>query len=92
MFQRAEMSPACAGKAIPVAVAAKLNKAENLITEAAAGPAKMARKLLKRAKKVLKQEEVLLANAAKGRNPKLSPDCAKVIKDAAHGVLAGLGV
>src|SRR5439155_4084316 len=49
-----------------------------------------ARKLLKRAKKALKQAEANATRAAMGK--KLSSDCAAALKSAADGVLAGLGV
>ena len=84
------MSPACAGQTIPAPVGAKLTKAANFIDQAAASPAKKARKLLKRAKKALKQAEANATRAAKGK--KLSSDCAAALKGAADGVLAGLGV
>ncbi|HKC82905.1 MAG TPA: hypothetical protein VKD46_02790, partial [bacterium] len=51
-----------------------------------------ARKLLKRAKKALKQAAAKATRAAKGRKPKLSADCAKALKDAAQSVVQGLGV
>ena len=71
---------------------AKLTKAANFIDQAAASPAKKARKLLKRAKKALKQAEAKATHATKGKNPKLSSDCTAALKGAADGVLAGLGV
>jgi len=71
-------------------VGAKLTKAANFIDLAAASPAKKARKLLKRAKMALKQAEAKATRAARGK--KLSSDCAAVLKGAADGVLAGLGV
>ena len=86
----AVMSPACAGQTIPPSVTGKLTKAANFIDQAAASPAKKARKLLKRAKKALKQAEANATRAAKGK--KLSSDCAAALKSAADGVLAGLGV
>ena len=55
-------------------------------------PAKQAQKLLKRAKKVLRQAEVKTARSAKGKHPKISSDCATALKRAADGVVAGLGV
>jgi len=85
-------SPACAGQTIPTRLTAKLTKAENLIDQAAMSPSKKAAKLLKKAKKALREAEGKANRAAKGKNPKLSSDCAAAIKDAADGVLAGLGV
>ena len=89
-LQSAETSPACAGQTIPASVTGKLTKAANFIDQAAASPPKKARKLLKRAKKALKQAEANATRAAKGK--KLSSDCAAALKGAADGVLAGLGV
>ena len=89
-LQSAETSPACAGQTIPASVTGKLTTAENLIDQAATSPAKQARKLLKKAKKALKQAEGKATRAAKSK--KLSSDCAAALKDAADGVVAGLGV
>ena len=71
---------------------AKLTKAENLIDQADTSPAKRAAKLLKKAKKALKEAAGKVIRATKGKNPKLSSDCAAALKGAADGVLAGLGV
>jgi len=73
-------------------VTAKLTQAENLIDQAATSPAEKARKLLKRAKKTLKQAEAKAIRATKGKTAKLSSDCAAALKGAADGVVAGLGV
>ena len=64
---------------------AKFTKAENFIDQAATSPAKKAAKLLK-------QAAGKAIRATKGKNPKLSSDCAAALKGAADGVLAGLGV
>jgi hypothetical protein len=51
-----------------------------------------ARKLLKRAKKTLKQAEAKATRAAKGKKPKLSAGCLAALKGAADHVTTGLGV
>ena len=56
------------------------------------GPAKQARKLLKRAKKALKQAAAKAVRAAKGKKPKISAACAEALKEAADSVVGGLGV
>ena len=88
----AQRNAACAGQTIPASVTAKLTQAENLIDQAATSPAEKARKLLKRAKKTLKQAEAKAIRATKGKTAKLSSDCAAALKGAADGVVAGLGV
>jgi len=88
----AQRNAACAGQTIPASVTAKLTQAENLIDQAATSPAEKARKLLKRARKTLKQAEAKAIRATKGKTPKLSSDCAAALKGAADGVVAGLGV
>jgi hypothetical protein len=86
-----QTNAACAGQTIPARVTGKLEQAANLIDQAASSPAKKARKLLKRAK-ALKQAEAATTRAAKGRRPKISPDCARALRGAADGVVGGLGV
>ena len=68
----------------------KLNQAASLVEQAGTSPAKQAKKLRQRAKKVLKQAKVNAGRAAKGKKPKLSSDCAATLKDAAGRVMAGL--
>ena len=70
----------------------KFNQATSLIDKAATSSAKQARKLLKRVKKALKQAEAKASRAAKGKHAKISSNCAMVLKGAAGGVMAGLGV
>jgi len=77
---------------LAISVTTKLSKAETLIDQAATSPAKKARKLLKKAKTALKQAAGKAIRATKGKNPKLSSDCAAALKGAADGVVAGLGV
>jgi hypothetical protein len=73
-------------------VANKFSRAANLIDQAANSPTKRARKLLKKAKRTLKQAGAKAIRATKGKTPKLSSGCGAALKDAANGVLAGLGV
>ena len=87
----AETGAACAGQTIPANVTAKLTKAENLIDQAATSPAKKARKLLNKAKAALRTAGTKATRAARGKKPKLTSDCAAALKDAADGVLVGLG-
>jgi len=56
--------------------------AAHTIDQATSSPAKRARKLLKRAKRALKQAEAKATRAARGKKPAL--------KDAAYSVAAGL--
>jgi len=90
ILEAALMSSACAGQTIPAGVTAKFAKAEKLIDQAASSPEKKARKLLKKAKRALKQAGAKATRAAKGKKPTLSADCAAAITDAADGVAATL--
>src|SRR5437870_652478 len=83
-------SPACAGETIPASVTKRFDRAVSFIDQAATSPAKKAAKLLKKAKKALKEAAGKAIRATKGKNPKLSSDCAAALKDAVDGVLAGL--
>ena len=69
---------------------AKLTKAANFIDQATTSPAKKAAKLLKKAKKALKQAAGKAIRATKGKNPKLSSDCAAALKGASDGVAGTL--
>ena len=80
-------SPACAGDAVPSSVTTKLDQATTLIEDAATSPAKEAKKLLKRAKKAVRLAKANTKRAAKGKKPKISSECAGVLKDAADRVL-----
>ncbi len=73
-------------------MANKFSRAANLIDQAATSSAKRARSLLKKAKRTLKQAGAKAIRATKGKTPKLSSDRGAALKDAANGVLAGLGV
>jgi len=73
-------------------VTKKFDKAASLIDQAATSSEKQARKLLKRAKKALKQAEGKAIRAAKGKKPSISSACARALRDAAEGVVGGLGV
>ena len=86
------MSPACVGQRIPGGVTGKFSKAENLIDQAATSPAKKARKVRQRARKLLRQAGVTATHAAKGKGKKAkrSALCAADLKDAAGRVAAGL--
>ena len=46
----------------------------------------------KRAKKALKLAKASATRAAKGKKPTISSSCANALKDAAIGVVGGLGV
>jgi len=73
-------------------VIAKFTKAEDLIRAGRNEPGEEGGELLRKAKKALKQAETKANRAAKGKAPKLSSDCAAALKDAADGVVGGLGV
>ena len=91
-LEAVQTNAACAGQTIPASVANKFSRAANLIDQAATSSAKRARSLLKKAKRTLKQAGAKAIRATKGKTPKLSSDCGAALKDAANGVLAGLGV
>jgi len=91
-LEAVQTNAACAGQTIPASVANKFSRAANLIDQAATSSAKRARNLLKKAKRTLKQAGAKAIRATKGKTPKLSSDCGAALKDAANGVLAGLGV
>ena len=76
------------GQRIPGGVTGKFSKAENLIDQAATSPAKKARKVRQRARKLLRQAGVTATQAAKGKGKKAL--CAADLKDAAGRVAAGL--
>lgn len=87
-----QTSAVCAGQAIPGAVTKNLNRAKALIEQAAPSPAKQARRLLKRARKALKQAGTKAIRAAKGTRPKISSGCASALHDAIGSVVGELGV
>ncbi len=91
-LEAVQSNAACAGQTIPASVANKFSRAANLIDQAATSSAKRARSLLKKAKRTLKEAGAKAIRATKGKTPKLSSDCGAALKDAANGVLAGLGV
>ena len=91
-LEAVQSNAACAGQTIPASVANKFSRAANLVDQAATSSAKRARSLLKKAKRTLKQAGAKAIRATKGKTPKLSSDCGAALKDAANGVLAGLGV
>ena len=82
-------SPVCAGEPVPRRLANKFGSAASLIEKADASPTKQANRLRRRAKKTLRQAKALALRAAKGKEPKISPDCGAALKDAADRVLAG---
>jgi hypothetical protein len=88
----ARAHPLCAGQAVPSAVGKQLDRAVTLIDQAASGPQKRARKLLKQAKAALKLAAKKAARAARGQKAKLSSDCARTLGEAAQGVQGGLGL
>ncbi len=85
-------NPACAGQTIPSSVTAKLQQATALIDLATSSPSSKAKRLHKRAKKLLKKAEATAHRATKGRTPKLSTGCADAVRNAVEGVVTGLGV
>src|SRR5439155_729281 len=91
-LEAVQSNAACAGQTIPASVANKFSRAANLVDQAATSSAKRARSLLKKAKRTLKEAGAKAIRATKGKTPKLSSDCGAALKDAANGVLAGLGV
>src|SRR5882724_7056537 len=91
-LEAVQSNAACAGQTIPASVANKFSRAANLIDQAATSSAKRAPSLLKKARRTLKQAGAKAIRATKGKTPKLSSDCGAALKDAANGVLAGLGV
>jgi len=76
-------SPTCASQPIPKRVTRKLGSAETLIDRAATSSARKARKLHRRAQRLLKQAGARAMHAAKGRKAKLSAACARSLSDAA---------
>lgn len=84
--------PVCAGQSLPAGLAKQLDRAADLVEQAAAGPAKRTRKLLKRAKATLKHAAAQAKRAGKGKHPKLTGACVQAITGAAQGVASGLGV
>src|SRR5262249_9724891 len=83
-------SPACAGQTIPASVTDKLATAETLIEQAATTPGKQGRKVLKKAKTVLRKASVKVKRAAKGKKATLSPTCADVLEEEIQSVRNGL--
>jgi len=85
-------SPKCAGGTIPRRVTMKFRRGASLIDRAATTPEQRARRLLKRAKKALRKAQAATARAARGKKPKISRDCANVLRAAAEQVMGELGV
>jgi glucose/arabinose dehydrogenase len=83
MLDAALASPTCANQPIPKRVTRKLGRAETLIDRAATSSARKARKLHRRAQRLLKQAGARATHAAKGRKAKLSAACARAVSDAA---------
>jgi len=75
---------------VPSSVTKKFDQAVSLIDQTATSPEKKIRKLFKGAAKALKQAKAKGNRAAKGKQPKISSDCAAVLAGAADGVAAGL--
>jgi len=91
-FAAAITNPPCAGEAVPPSVTKRFASAAGFIAQAQSSPVTQARRLLRRAKNVLNRAKTKVARAARGRNPKISSDCAAALRNAGESVAEGLGV
>jgi glucose/arabinose dehydrogenase len=90
MLDGALTSATCADQPIPKSVTRKLGRAETLIDRAATSSAGKARKLRRRAQRLLSQAGARATHAAKGRKAKLSAACAHALSEAAVRLATGL--
>src|SRR5438132_284843 len=83
-------SPACTGQPVPARVASRFDQATRFVEQAASRKPKQARKLLTRARKAPKQGVSAAMTSARVKRPRISPDCATALEDAAGRVAAGI--
>jgi hypothetical protein len=81
-------SPACAGQGVPSSVITKFGKATTLIEGADTSAAKQAQRSLRRARKLLRSAAATTRHAAGGKKPKISSECATVLKASVDQVLS----
>ena len=81
---------ACGSQAVPPAILKKLDRATSLIDAAHDSAPKKARRLLHKAKSLLRLAAKAAAKAAKGKKPKLTGDCAAAIQQATGTVARSL--
>jgi len=90
LIEAALMSPACGGETIPTSVTGKFGTAEALIDQAASMHGKKGRRLLHRARSVLRHAGTKAARAAKGKRATISAACAAALERAVNSVRSGL--
>jgi hypothetical protein len=81
-------SPACAGQALPSSVITKFGKATTLIENTDTSAAKQAERARRRARKFLRSAAATTHRAAGGKKPKISSECATMLKAAVDQVLS----
>jgi hypothetical protein len=91
VFDTPLLNPQCFGEVIPADVTRTFDRAVGLIGRATTNSGKHARKLVRQARKVLENAETKVTRAAKGKRPKISAECATVLKAAAKAVAGRLG-
>lgn len=89
LIEAALGSSACAGQRIPPGIRHDLETAMSSIEEASSRPDR-AERLLKRARRNLTLAATAAGRATKGPAPRLAPECAAAIQDAAATVRSGL--
>jgi len=74
--------PACGDEAVPEKIRAMLDRAVTRAESAPAQPQKKAAKTYKSAKRLLAKAAKAAGKAARGKRPKLSPECSAALRDA----------